>query len=169
MPDKRDHHDLCIPGLRRNPQEVSEHFIKLVHARIAEVSGWKYIFDKYLASEDACKTLMLPRPFTGAGKSKFRFRQKDLYTGCAIHNDFPVNEFCDGIDVLAKYYELSKTQTCKKILSDFFGMDLHAPLTDADIENERRYKSAVRATETLDREEVAKRMRKLDATYHYTG
>lgn len=32
------------PALRRNPQEVSEHFIKLVHARIAEVSGWKYIF-----------------------------------------------------------------------------------------------------------------------------
>lgn len=48
-------------------------------------------------------------------------------------------------------------------------MDLHAPLTDADIENERRYKSAVRATETLDREEVAKRMRKLDVMYHYTG
>lgn len=159
------------PALRRNPQEVSEHFIKLVHARIAEVSGWKYIFERIPAFKDACAKApsQVPCPFTGAGKSKFRFRQKDLYTGCAIHNDFPVNEFCDGIDVLAKYYELSKTQTCKKILSDFFGMDLHAPLTDADIENERRYKSAVRATETLDREEVAKRMRKLDVMYHYTG
>ncbi|ECU7314366.1 hypothetical protein A9V39_23740, partial [Salmonella enterica subsp. enterica serovar Kentucky] len=101
------------PALRRNPQEVSEHFIKLVHARIAEVSGWKYIFERIPAFKDACAKApsQVPCPFTGAGKSKFRFRQKDLYTGCAIHNDFPVNEFCDGIDVLAKYYELSKTQT----------------------------------------------------------
>ena len=47
------------------------------------------------------------------------FPAKDLYTGCAIHNDFPVNEFCDGIDVLAKYYELSKTQTCKRFSQIF--------------------------------------------------
>lgn len=65
-----------------------------------------------------------------------------------------MNAFCDGIDVLAEYYKLSKTQTCKKILTDFFGMDLYAPLTDADLESERRYKSTVRATETLDSDEV---------------
>ncbi len=45
------------PALRRNPQEVSEHFIKLVHARIAEVSGWKYIFERIPAFKDAlCKS-----------------------------------------------------------------------------------------------------------------
>lgn len=42
------------PALRRKPQEVSEHFIKLVHARIAEVSGWKYIFERIPAFKDAC-------------------------------------------------------------------------------------------------------------------
>ena len=64
------------PALRRKPQEVSEHFIKLVHARIAEVSGWKYIFERIPAFKDACAKAEVPCPFTGAGKSKFRFRQK---------------------------------------------------------------------------------------------
>ncbi|WP_426727470.1 hypothetical protein [Enterobacter cloacae complex sp. 288G10] len=108
-------------------------------------------------------------PSPGTGNQSSVSEKKDLYTGCAIHNDFPVNAFCDGIDVLAEYYKLSKTQTCKKILTDFFGMDLYAPLTDADLESERRYKSTVRATETLDSDEVEKRLRKLEVLYHYTG
>ncbi|MBX0103870.1 hypothetical protein HZR82_24860, partial [Salmonella enterica subsp. enterica serovar Typhi] len=157
-------------AVKRTPHEVTDHFIKMVHARIAEVSGWRYVFDRIPAFKDACDKApgQVPCPFSGVGKSKFRFRKKDLFTGCAIHNDFPVNAFCDGIDVLAEYYKLSKTQTCKKILTDFFGMDLYAPLTDADLESERRYKSTVRATETLDSDEVEKRGRKLEVIYHYT-
>lgn len=161
----------ATPAIHGNPQQVSDHFIKLVHARIAEVSGWRYVFERIPAFQDAVAKApgQVPCPFSGNGKSKFRFRKKDLFTGCAIHNDFPVNAFCDGIDVLAEHYKLSKTQTCKKILADFFGMDLNAPLTDADIESERKYKTAVRATETLDSDEVAKRQRKLEVMYHYTG
>ncbi|MGV7963787.1 toprim domain-containing protein [Photorhabdus tasmaniensis] len=159
------------PAVNRTPHEVSDHFIKLVHARIAEVAGWRYVFERIPAFKEACEKAprQVPCPFTGNGKSKFRFRKKDLYTGCAIHNDYAVNAFCDGIDVLAEHYKLTKTQTCKKILTDFFGMDLYAPLTDADILSERRYKTAVRATETLDSEEVEKRLRKLEVLYHYTG
>ena len=104
------------PALRRKPQEVSEHFIKLVHARIAEVSGWKYIFERIPAFKERAK----PEPGSlPVYWRRISFPAKDLYTGCAIHNDFPVNEFCDGIDVLAKYYELSKTQTCKRFSQIF--------------------------------------------------
>ena len=171
MPDKREQMTYASQAVKRTPHEVTDHFIKMVHARIAEVSGWRYVFDRIPAFKDACDKApgQVPCPFSGVGKSKFRFRKKDLFTGCAIHNDFPVNAFCDGIDVLAEYYKLSKTQTCKKILTDFFGMDLYAPLTDADLESERRYKSTVRATETLDSDEVEKRGRKLEVIYHYTG
>ncbi|MCW1829812.1 toprim domain-containing protein [Enterobacter asburiae] len=157
-------------AVQGSPQEISEHFIKLVHARIAEVGGWRSVFEKIAAFDLAVTKApgQVACPFTNAGKSKFRFRHKDLYTGCAIHNDFPINAFCDGIDVLAEYYQMSKTQTCKKILTDFFGMDLAAPMTRSDIESERKYHEIVKQHESLSAEEIATRLRKLEVMYHYT-
>lgn len=159
------------PILNGNPQQISDYYIKLVHARIAAASGWRTIFERIPNFQLAVAKApgQVPCPFSGDGTSKFRFRKKDLYTGCAIHNDYPDNAFCDGIDVLATFYNLSKTQTCKKILVDFFGMDLEAPLTNADIENERKYHAAVKAAESLTKEEVAQRQKKLEVIYHYTG
>ncbi len=157
-------------AVQRNPQQVSEHFIKLVHARVAEVGGWRSVFERIAAFDSAVSKApgQGACPFTNRGKSKFRFRHKDMYTGCAIHNDFPLNAFCDGIDVLAEYYNMSKTQTCKKILSDFFGMDLTAPMTRSDIESERKYHEIVKQKESLTAEDVADRLRKLEVMYHYT-
>jgi hypothetical protein len=157
-------------AVQRSPQEISEHFITLVHARVAEVGGWRSVFERISAFDSAVAKApgQVACPFTNAGKSKFRFRKKDMYTGCAIHNDFPINAFCDGIDVLAEFYKLSKTQTCKKILSEFFGMDLTAPLTRSDIESERKYHEVVKQTAELSAEEIADRSRKLEVMYHYT-
>lgn len=41
-------------AVKRTPHEVTDHFIKMVHARIAEVSGWRYVFDRIPAFKDAC-------------------------------------------------------------------------------------------------------------------
>jgi hypothetical protein len=78
------------PAVKRTPHEVSEHFIKMVHARVAEASGWRYVFDRIPAFKDACDKA--PSQFAALHRGreiKVPFRKKkDLYTGCAIHNDF---------------------------------------------------------------------------------
>jgi hypothetical protein len=77
------------PAVKRTPHEVSEHFIKMVHARVAEASGWRYVFDRIPAFKDACDKApsQVPCPSPGTGNQS-SVSKKDLYTGCAIHNDF---------------------------------------------------------------------------------
>lgn len=55
MPDKREQMTYASQAVKRTPHEVTDHFIKMVHARIAEVSGWRYVFDRI----PALKTLVI--------------------------------------------------------------------------------------------------------------
>ncbi|SUY92778.1 MULTISPECIES: toprim domain-containing protein [Buttiauxella] len=155
----------------KTPQQKAKEIIDRVHSRVAGIGGWRNIYSSYPQLADAVERApkQVPCPFTGDGKTKFRFRKKDLYTGCAIHNDFPVNTFVDGIDVLSHLLQLSKTETCKVILRDHFGDDISAPLTKADLQLNEEYKREVKASKILEPEEVAERAKKLEAVYHYTS
>lgn len=69
MPDKREQMTYASQAVKRTPHEVTDHFIKMVHARIAEVSGWRYVFDRIPAFKDACDKApgQVPCPFSGPG------------------------------------------------------------------------------------------------------
>ena len=114
-----------------NAYEFTDGLIKKVHSLVHSNSGWASIFSSIPAFHTAVERApnAVPCPFSGASaggssknsSTKFRFRQRDLKTGCAIHNDYDTSSFSDGIDVLAEYWGMSKAKTCRRILSDFFG------------------------------------------------
>jgi len=156
---------------QQSPQDYTRNLIERVHARIASVNGWSYVFSQIPAFQDAVAKApaQVPCPFGGQGKTKFRFRKKDLYTGSAIHQEYPPNQFVDGIDILSVFYNLSKAQTCKQILSEFFGDDIKAPLKESDIINLTKYNSEMKSACELSPEEVESRIAKLEAVYHFTN
>ncbi|NRN29689.1 DUF7146 domain-containing protein [Photorhabdus heterorhabditis] len=155
---------------KQSLQELTQELINRVHARIVGVNSREFVFSKIPTFAKAVDIApnQIPCQFTCAGKAKFRFCGKEAYTGSTIHNDYPVNKFCNGIDILAEFYGLSNYQTCKQILADYFGDDINVPLSGADIRNIQTYQNIVKSSVELTDEEIDKRVRKLEAVYHYT-
>lgn len=160
-----------------NPYEYTDGLIKKVHSLVYSNSGWASIFSSIPAFHSAVESApnAVPCPFSGAsvgssgkkGSTKFRFRQRDLKTGCAIHNDYDTSAFSDGIDVLATYWGMSKAQTCKRILSDFFGESGMPELSEEDKKRVEAYKTFSKSV-TLTGEERDRRIKSLETVYHYT-
>jgi len=157
--------------------EFTDGLIKKVHSLVLSSSGWASIFSSIPAFHAAVERApnAVPCPFSGAstggssknGSTKFRFRQRDLITGCAIHNDYDTSSFSDGIDVLAEYWGMSKAKTCRRILSDFFGESGMPVLSDEDKARVEAYKTLSKSV-TLTGEERDRRIKSLETLYHYT-
>ncbi|MBD4514759.1 topoisomerase, partial [Xanthomonas citri pv. citri] len=91
-------------------------------------------------------------PFTGSGKTKFRFKDRTLESVHAIHEDYPHNTFIDGIDLIAELKSISKTQAAKNIL-EMLGVSKDRKLTEADRVNIVLYDKKAQSFSDIGEEE----------------
>jgi hypothetical protein len=98
--------------------QYAQETFDLVKSHVQQLGGWRNVLTYYPEFQEALEKA--PRsvkcPFTGSGKTKFRFKDRTLESVHAIHEDYPHNTFIDGIDLIAELKSISKTQAAKTFL-----------------------------------------------------
>ncbi|EMP3630006.1 topoisomerase, partial [Klebsiella pneumoniae] len=88
----------------KTPMQYAQETFDLVKSHVQQLGGWRNVLTYYPEFQEALEKA--PRsvkcPFTGSGKTKFRFKDRTLESVHAIHEDYPHNTFIDGIDLIAE-------------------------------------------------------------------
>lgn len=152
-----------------SPMQHAQETFDLVKSHVYQLGGWRNVLSFYPEFKEALDNA--PRsvkcPFTGSGKTKFRFKDRTLESVHAIHEDFPSNAFIDGIDLVAELKQLSKTQAAKNIL-EMIGVSKERTLNEADRVNIVLYEKKALSFSDIGEEERLSRIKKLEAVYNFT-
>lgn len=153
----------------KSPMQHAQETFELVKSHVYQVGGWRNVLSYYPEFQEALEKA--PRsvkcPFTGSGKTKFRFKDRTLESVHAIHEDYPNNAFIDGIDLIAELKNYSKTQAAKDIL-EMLGVSKTRTLNEADRVNIVLYEKKAASYSDIGEEERLNRIQKLEAVYKYT-
>ncbi|HDY9362219.1 TPA: toprim domain-containing protein [Klebsiella pneumoniae] len=153
----------------KTPMQYAQETFDLVKSHVQQLGGWRNVLTYYPEFQEALEKA--PRsvkcPFTGSGKTKFRFKDRTLESVHAIHEDYPHNTFIDGIDLIAELKSISKTQAAKNIL-EMLGVSKDRKLTEADRVNIVLYDKKAQSFSDIGEEERLSRINKLEAVYKYT-
>ncbi len=98
----------------KTPMQYAQKLLTLSNL-MQQLGGWRNVLTYYPEFQEALEKA--PRsvkcPFTGSGKTKFRFKDRTLESVHAIHEDYPHNTFIDGIDLIAELKALVKRRLQK--------------------------------------------------------
>ena len=154
----------------KSPMQHAQETFDLVKSHVHQLGGWRNVLSFYPEFHEALEKA--PRsvkcPFTGDGKTKFRFKDRSLESVHAIHEDYPHNAFIDGIDLIAELKNVSKTQAAKDIL-EMMGVSKVRKLNEADRVNIVLYEKKASSFSDIGEEERLDRIKKLEAVYKYTN
>ncbi|MDW3775462.1 toprim domain-containing protein [Kluyvera cryocrescens] len=154
----------------KSPMQHAQETFDLVKSHVHQLGGWRNVLSFYPEFHEALEKA--PRsvkcPFTGDGKTKFRFKDRSLESVHAIHEDYPHNAFIDGIDLIAELKQVSKTQAAKDIL-EMIGVSKDRKLNEADRVNIVLYEKKASSFSDIGEEERFNRIKKLEAVYKYTN
>mgnify|MGYP000583769946 CR=1 FL=1 len=136
---------------------MKESYIDKIKTMIASNGGWSSIFSKYHVLSDALEKAgannnsQVPCPFTGQGKTKFRFITKEnAYetTGKAFHED---EGFIDGFEIVSRLEGKTLSETLKVIDAMLGGVQKVTPAM------KRQYEKNLQEQKELEEREIAKR------------
>ena len=132
-------------------------FIEKLKITIDNNGGWTSVFCRYHALSDALdkaganNNTQVPCPFTGSGKTKFRFITKDnayQVNGAAYHED---RGFMDGFDIIAELEGKTLTDTLRIIEQMLGGR------TEVTPAMKKKYQQQVEVQKELEAKELEKR------------